>query len=284
MDIWKDLCIRAFDNDKRANDDILYIEGCGQLEEDEYKVKLPQTHDHYDALHQTLISLGFTNSQEEGQKKDYYIISSQTWSSFIEIKRNSRMEWHAALQQRLSKQLKLALEQIQQPLILTSFQRLVLVKEFMRNHSTDIGSVPFLRGLVGCLRYQLYKTQLIEWQIDDYILTQNGEEAILDYIRLMRGILGFELINDHHHDDTVAINIPSPPSSLNSSNININNDSINNNEHPTLLTWRINANLSDQDLIDILDCLPKQQSTLGYSLSNHQRPTQALLPSSPILR
>ncbi|CAO3624833.1 unnamed protein product [Cunninghamella echinulata] len=270
MDIWKDLCMRAFDSNQKANDVILYIEGCGQLKQDEYIVKLTQHHDNYETLHQTLVTLGFKEKAYE------YTLPSETWSTFIDIKRKSRMEWHTLLQVRLSKQLQEALGRIQEPLLLTSTQRLVLVQEFIRNHATDVGSVPFLRGLVGCLRFQLYKTQLVEWQIEDYILTQNGEEAILDYIRLIRGVLGLQLLDqDKLCNDTIAINIPTPSSS----------QSINKNDHQTTyLTWRMNANLSDQDLIDILDCLPRQQSTLGYSLSTNQRPTHALLPSSPLLR
>ncbi|KAI9304464.1 hypothetical protein BJ944DRAFT_266793 [Cunninghamella echinulata] len=270
MDIWKDLCLRAFDGEQKANDAILYIEGCGQLKQDEYMVKLPQHHDNYETLHQTLVSLGFKEKAYE------YTLPGEAWSSFIDIKRKSRMEWHAHLQIRLFKQLQEALGRIQEPLLLTSAQRLVLIQEFIRNHATDVGSVPFLRGLVGCLRFQLYKTQLVEWQVEDYILTQNGEEAILDYIRLIRGVLGLQLLDqDKLNNDSVAINIPIPSPS----------QSINKNDHQTTyLTWRMNANLSDQDLIDILDCLPRQQSTLGYSLSTNQRPTRALLPSSPLLR
>ncbi|CAO3587906.1 unnamed protein product [Absidia cylindrospora] len=207
------------------------------------------------------------------------------------------MEWHGALQQRLAQHLKETLDRIQEPLVLTHGQRLVLLREFARNHVKDVGSIPFLRGLVGCLRSQLYKRSFVHWQVADYVVTQNGEDAMMDYIRLVRGVLGLTLVARKdgtqagtnaisNSNDMMAVNMTETTSSFESPQtithvvtaaaLAVDDDHY--------MIWRMNPALSDQDLTDFLECLPRQQCNQVFPLSPIARSHSSLLPSSPILR
>jgi hypothetical protein len=294
MDLWNELCTKAFDGDEQANDVLQIIQRCGRMnvEDNSFTIKLED--DDHDRMQQKqgnlLTLLGFTADPIHHHT---YVLPGNTWTSFNEAKRQRRMEWHAALQQSLTLRLKACIDRIQVPLDLMPGQRLVLVQEFARNHGNNVGSIPFLRGLVGCLRAQLYKRQLVDWQVAEYVLTQNGEDAMMDYIRLIRGILGMTLVfrKDGSHDDTkhmVALDMTgvaapfTSPQETTAVPVMAAAAAVEDDDH--YMIWRMNSALSDQELTDILECLPRQQCNQCFPLSPVVRSNSSLLPSSFILR
>ncbi|KAI8093485.1 uncharacterized protein BX664DRAFT_329820 [Halteromyces radiatus] len=294
MDVWNKLCMQAFDGDQQADEFILLIQQCGKtsLEDLSFQVKIESCNEKQEQL---LLSLGFTPIDEQ-----IYSITGEQWKAFGEAKRLQRKKWHEALQKRLEQHLREALDRIQQPLTLTHVQRLVLVREFSRNHIKDPGSVPFLRGLVGCLRAQLYKRKLVDWQVTEYVMTQNGEEPMMDYIRLIRGVLGMKLVFRKHGsqiDDSLEHLEKIPRNGMVTLDMTATSHFEPSHTTAPVITaaaaatdddnymiWRMNPDLSDEQLADILESLPRQQCNQNYPLSQVTRSTSALLPSSPILR
>ncbi|KAF7727131.1 hypothetical protein EC973_007992 [Apophysomyces ossiformis] len=258
MEQWRQLCIEAFDNDKRATDFILFVEGCGKTTDEGHAVTLNPTVSEHEAFRPMLEQLGFqriSNETAATTSAATYVLPVTTWTAYVQTKRKAREAWHEQLQARLSRQLDEALPQFE-PLLLTHDQRMALVREFARQHGVDVGSVPFVRGLVGWLRFQLRKDQLAEWSISEYVLTQNGEEAMLAYLRLLRGVLGMTLVYRDPTENSVAIDMtPTEPH----------------------VTWRMSESLSDRHLSDILRALPQGPSAQTYQWSDIPRKTS---PSS----
>ncbi|KAI8334577.1 hypothetical protein BC941DRAFT_431595 [Chlamydoabsidia padenii] len=281
MDLWNDMCTKAFNGDEQSNDFIQLIQRSGRLnkENNNFMVTLDKEYQQHDIL---LLSLGFTHDPSH---QHTYLLSGEEWVAFNQAKRQRRMEWHGTLQQTLKQELEACIDRVQVPLDLTTGQRLVLVQEFSRNHRKNVGSVPFLRGLVGCLRAQLYKRQLVDWQVAEYVLTQNGQDAMMDYIRLIRGILGMTLVfkKDGSHDQAtngmVAVDMMPRETTV---PVVATATAVDDDDH--YMIWRMNPDLSDHELTDLLECLPRQQCNQCFPLSPVSRSNSTLLPSSFILR
>lgn len=253
LDFWKTTCTKAFNNDAEANDFVLFIEGCRtqQASNGVYTWKTTRT----DYEHQ-LQQLG---CQPVLDKPSTWMLPSEALIALNETKRAARTEWHTQRQLTLKKHLDETLALINSPLDINYDQRLALVRQFMKNHETDLGAVPFLRGLVGFLKYQLRDKLIVaEWTMSEYVLTQNNEDAMESYIRLLRGVLGFQLVykdEDEDEEDRLAINMD-------------NNTPKEQNE-TDLIVWRMNPDFDNQFIQAILNCLPKEHNTTtgGYHQS-----------------
>lgn len=247
LEYWYELCFRAFNNDKKANDFVLFLEGC--------KTK-PPTNGLYCwettelEFQQHLKALGCEPLD------NVWTLPIEKLSVLSKHKSQARSQWHIQRQEQLKAHLSKTLSSITTPLDITDQQRIALVKEFVQVHQTDVGSVPFLRGLVGCLKYQLQnKYQVIEWKLSEYVLTQNDEEAMESYVRLLRGVLGFQLLYQDDTDDDsdkVIININQQPLE-------------------SVLIWQMNPNLENGFIQSVLKCLPKEHNLNDYQVSNTKR-------------
>ena len=258
MDIWESLCIKGFNGDQEANDLILFLESCGRLVPSGFSVIASSLNETNRSL---LDQLGFV--QQQGNDNEY-ILHGDQWSSFLEIKRNARVAWHEQRQRELRQQLNDTLKQVQPLAGINDQQRLALVKEFAHRFANDVGVIPFKRGLVGLLRYQLFKYHLAEWECYEYVLTQNGNDVMMEYVRLLQGVLGFQLVSKHRQNqeqDSVAISIQQQGQ----------------DDDEEILIWRTSDQLNDHIIADILNVLPREQAVQGYRLSNISRPHQVKL-------
>lgn len=263
MDAWKDLCLKAFDGDEEANHVILFLEGCGKLTSTGYAVSAAAASSNKPKDEELLEALGFV--KDDGT---IYTLPGDQWSQYLESRRHWRMEWHADRQREFARQLHECLAEVK-PLstgAVSDPQRLALVTEFAQRFATDVGSIPLFRGLVGFIRYQLFKNRLAEWRCYEYALTQNGHDTIVEYVRFLKGVLGLELVY--------------PPTTQQSSQSANNGDVILDvQEEPNqprdddvpVLIWRMNGQLSDHHLSDILRVLPREQGIQQYSLSDIPR-------------
>ncbi|KAI8140928.1 hypothetical protein BJV82DRAFT_621615 [Fennellomyces sp. T-0311] len=247
MDIWKELCFKAFNGEEAANHLILYLEGCGKLTGTGFTVTKSALSNDDRAL---LEQMGFI------QQEDEYTLPGDQWPTFLETKRTTRVEWHEQRQRELRQQLNDTLKQV--PVLggVNEQQRVAIVTEFARRFATDAGVIPFMRGLVGFLRFQLFKDQLADWQCYEYVLTQNGQEVMVEYVRLLQGVLGFHLVSKQEQEQQVVISIEAA------------------DQDDPILTWRMSELLSDHALSDILSVLPKDQAVSGYKLSGIARPVR----------
>ncbi|KAG0165341.1 hypothetical protein DFQ28_009406 [Apophysomyces sp. BC1034] len=254
MDQWRGLCIAAFENDERATNFVLFVEGCGRATDEGHSVTLSLTTPHYDETRLMLEQIGFRSMTTPptmtttDNSSSTYTLPAEEWTEYVAIKRRAREAWHEERQARLARRLDEALTQFD-PLVLTDEQRMALVREFALQHATDVGSIPFIRGLVGLLRFQLRKNRLAEWQVSEYALTQNGEDAMLAYIRLLRGVLGMHLVYRDQAENGITIDMTTEPH----------------------VTWRMNHALSDQQLSDMLKTLPRSTSVQTYQFSDIPR-------------
>ncbi|KAI9266826.1 hypothetical protein BDA99DRAFT_506772 [Phascolomyces articulosus] len=269
MDIWEELCIKGFNGDEEANHFILFLEGCGQLKNNGFTVVATSLKDQERSY---LDQLGFVQQQENDQE---YSLPGNQWSLFLETRRNARVRWHEQRQLELRQQLNDTLKHVQAlGTGVNEKQRLALVKEFAHRFANDVGCIPFMRGLVGFLRYQLFKHALTEWECYDYVLTQNGTDVMIEYVRLLQGVLGLELVSKQQQqgqegDDNVAITMDGTRQQQQQ------------DTEDQILIWRMNDQLTDQALSDILSVLPREQAVQGYRLSNINRSHQVKL--SPLI-
>lgn len=253
MDAWKDLCLKAFDGDEEANHVILFLEGCGKLTSTGYAVSATASNKLKDQ--DILEALGFV--KDSGT---IYTLPGDQWSQYLESRRHWRMEWHADRQREFARQLHECLAQVKplSPEAVSDPQRLALVTEFAQRFATDVGSIPLFRGLVGFIRYQLFKNRLAEWRCYEYALTQNGHDTIVEYVRFLKGVLGLELVH--------------PPSqSANEGDVILDVQEESRDDDVPVLIWRMNGQLSDHHLSDILRVLPREQGIQQYSLSDIPR-------------
>lgn len=239
QEFWHNLCVNAFNDNTLANDFILFFDGCKTtLPDSSFSWKTSSPDYQYN-----LQQLGCHQLEN-----DTFTLPSETMSIFMSEKRKARSEWHVKRQMELKQHLQVTLKNIStSPLDLNNDQKIALVKEFTSIHETDLGSVPFLRRLAGVLRYQIqHKHNVVEWKMSEYILTQNNEEAMESYVRLLRGVLGMQLVyqdDDEHNNDTVAI------------------DMDNNKATDPELIWRMSPDIDIDLLQSILKYLPKQEQT-----------------------
>ncbi|KAI7859983.1 hypothetical protein BDC45DRAFT_495429 [Circinella umbellata] len=257
MDIWENLCIKGFNGDQEANHLILFLDSCGRLTPNGFLVIGSSLNETERSL---LDQLGFVQQENDNE----YILHGDQWSSFLEIKRNARVAWHGERQRELRQQLKDTLKQVQPLAGINDQQRLALVKEFAQRFANDVGTIPFKRGLVGLLRYQLFKYQLAEWDCYEYVLTQNGRDVMVEYVRLLQGVLGFQLVSKQQQNqegDSVAISIQQQGP----------------DDDEEVLIWRTSDQLNDHIISDILNVLPREQAIQGYRLSKISRPHQVKL-------
>lgn len=258
LEYWHDVCVKAFNNDAEANDFVLFVEGCkAQQVDNGVYIWVTTRQDYKDQLKQVGCQPASTDDDTT------WALPAETLSAFAETKRKARSEWHTQRQVTSKKHLDETLTLINSPLDINNEQRLALVREFARNHVTDLGSVPFLRGLVGFLHFQLRdKYQMAEWKMSEYILTQNNEDAIEPYIRLLRGVLGFQLKyqDDDDDDDSGRVAI----------DMDNGNGTAQQQQEPEL-TWRMNPDIDNRFIYDMLKCLPHDRNSTGYQITNLPR-------------
>lgn len=250
QDYWHDICIKAFNSDPKANDFVLFVEGCKtQQANNGVYTWVTSRQDYKDQLRQL-------DCQPLVDDDTTWTLPTETLSLFAETKRKARSDWHTHRQITLKNHLNETLTNINSPLNITNDQRLALVKEFARNHETDLGSVPFLRGLVGFLQYQLREKHYVaEWKMSEYVLTQNNEDGIESYVRLLKGVLGMQLLyQDDDQSDRIVIDIDNT-----------------NQQEETELTWRISPDFDNHLIQDILKYLPKEHNSTGYQISDIER-------------
>lgn len=228
---WETICIQAFNNDADSSNFILFFEGCKNLTQDE-QAYFWKTHEYQDGFEKLGCLL---------QDNNAFLLSLSDYATLSLIKSQARTQWHSNRQIELKQHLDRALNAISPlPLDITVEQRLALVREFMLNHETDVGSIPFVRGVVGFLKYQLQQRQfLVDWEMSEYVLTQNNEDAIDSYIRLLRGVLGLQLVyKDQETKDETVIHM-----------------------QPPVLVWRMNYDIDNSFIYQCLACLNKNPQT-----------------------
>lgn len=243
QEFWSNLCMNAFNNNTLANDFILFFDGCKTaMPEGRYSWKTSNPDYQYNLQQLSCVQLD----------NDTFTLPVETVNTFISEKRKTRSEWHTKRQMELKQHLQQTLKNVStSPLDLNDDQKMALVKEFVSIHETDLGSVPFLSRLAGFLRYQIqHKHNVVEWRMSEYILTQNDEEAMESYIRLLRGVLGMQLVyqddDNEHSNNTVAIDMHS----------NANKAATD----PELI-WRMSPDIDIHLLQNILKYMPKKAQT-----------------------
>jgi hypothetical protein len=230
---WQEICKSGFSGDKLANDFILYLESCSKKHQD--TITWTTTNPDFQLLF---------NDLNIPHHDTVFSIQNDTWLQLYETKRQERTAWHEQRQMQLKHHLTTCLN-TSTSVVSAQYQRLTELEAYLK--TVDVGTVPLLRGVVGFFRYQLYKPRLAQWHMDEYVVTQKDEDAMERDIHLLKQVLGFQLVyNDN--DDTV---IPM--------------------EQEQVLTWRMNADLSDHDINELLKKLPKDQNTHGYQLSPIER-------------
>ncbi|GAN10068.1 hypothetical protein MAM1_0317c09603 [Mucor ambiguus] len=246
QEFWYNLCMNAFKNNTLANDFILFFDGCKTAMPDgRYSWKTSDPDYQYNLLQLSCAQLDI----------DTFTLPVETVNIFINEKRKTRSKWHMERQMELRQHLQQTLKNVStSPLDLNEDQKMALVKEFVSIHATDLGSVPFLKRLAGFLRYQIqHKHNVVEWRMSEFILTQNDEEPMESYIRLLRGVLGMQLVylddDNEHSNDTVAIDMHS--------------NAGNTVTDPELI-WRMSPDIDIHLLQDILKCMPKQAQTSTF--------------------
>ncbi|CAO3689197.1 unnamed protein product [Rhizopus microsporus] len=181
---------------------------------------------------QLLCNIGCSNDTQHS-----FTLPSETFARLAQIKREARTEWHRRRQEELKTHLKKTLVEIHPLSDLTQTQQLTLIKD----------------GLRGFLKYQLaHKDRLAEWSLSEYVLTQNSEEATEAYVRLLKGILCMQLVyqDEVETNESIAIDI----------------------EHQETLLWRMNPDLSNSAIRDILHSLPSSSvDNTSYRLSDIPR-------------
>ncbi|KAL0144312.1 hypothetical protein V8B55DRAFT_1485484 [Mucor lusitanicus] len=247
QEFWCNLCMNAFRDNTLANDFILFFDGCKTPTPDgsAYSWKTSSPDYQYN-----LEQLGCARQVDQDNT---FVLPAETVNMFINEKRKTRSKWHEERQMELRQHLQQTLKNVStSPLDLNADQKMALVKEFVSIHATDLGSVPFLKRLAGFLQYQIqHKHHVVEWRMSEFILTQNGEEPMESYVRLLRGVLGMQLVyqdDDNDNDnDAVAIDMQS-----------------NNNATDPELVWRMSPDIDMHLLQDVLKCMPKQAQTSTF--------------------
>ncbi|KAI8090608.1 hypothetical protein BDF21DRAFT_321845, partial [Thamnidium elegans] len=123
---WRDICVKAFNDDSKSNDFVLFIEAC--------KTK-PPTNGLYTfqttnpEFQQHLQHLEFQPLDD-----NIWTVSNESLALFAEIKRQARSTWHLQRQEELKQHLTKTLSNIAKPLDITDKQRLALVQEFVKVH------------------------------------------------------------------------------------------------------------------------------------------------------
>ncbi|KAI9483754.1 MAG: hypothetical protein EXX96DRAFT_559586 [Benjaminiella poitrasii] len=260
IQFWDDICIKAFNNDPSANDFVLFFEGCKTVQQNDNSIYVWKTA-HKDYQH-NLEQLGCT-LQTTNDIEPLFALPSDALSELLSQKGKTRADWHRNRQRALKEHLDYLLQQPMPPLTLNNEHRVVLVKEFAQTYGSDLVSVPFLRGLAGLLKYQLKHRQCVaEWAMSEYILTQNNEDAMDAYVRLLRGVLGMQSVYQDDQDDTVAIAMdePSQPSE-------------------PVLTWRMSPDMDNRLIQDIVRCLPNISDVQQHGYKTTDIPRKQSLSS-----
>ncbi|KAG1441832.1 hypothetical protein G6F56_011315 [Rhizopus delemar] len=162
-----------------------------------------------------------------------FYLSNSELAHLSEVKKRARQDWQTRLQQELKACLTHALEQAQ-PGSFSHTERLSQLKTFIAQ--TDLGSVPIVSGLKGFLNYQLtHKDRLAEWSLSEYAFTQNGKEHIQPYVNLLKNTFDFK--QSQTEDE---------------------------------LVWRMNPNLENSELYQLLACIP------GHTATTHYRQTETI--------
>ncbi|KAI7904130.1 uncharacterized protein BX663DRAFT_451708 [Cokeromyces recurvatus] len=256
IQFWNDICTKAFNNDPDANDFVLFFEGCKIPQHDDTGLILYSWTTLREDYQQKLQQLGCAIQQSKPDELQFTLSSEELTLLFNE-KSKIRTKWHSNRQKALKEHLNKLLQQPLTLLTLNSKHRLALVKQFVEDYGSDLGSVPFLRGLTGLLKYQLEHPQSIaEWSMNEFLLTQNNEDAMDAYIRLLRGVLCMQNIYQDDINDTVAIDIDTVC------------------EQPeSILIWRMSPELDDKLIRDILKSLPniKDVQKHGYKVTDIPR-------------
>ncbi|KAL9544477.1 hypothetical protein MBANPS3_007606 [Mucor bainieri] len=243
QEFWCNLCMNAFRDNTLANDFILFFDSCKTpMPDGRYSWKTSDPDYQY-------------NLQQLGcalLDNDTFTLPVETVNMFINEKRKTRSKWHEERQMELRQHLQQTLKNVStSPLDLNDDQKMALVREFMSIHATDLGSVPFLKRLAGFLQYQIqHKHNVVEWRMSEFILTQNDEEPMESYIRLLRGVLGMQLVyqddDNEHNNGTVAIDMQS---------------SARKTATDPELIWRMSPDIDIRLLQNILKHMPKQAQT-----------------------
>ncbi|CAO3652109.1 unnamed protein product [Mucor fragilis] len=217
QEFWSNLCMNAFNNNTLANDFILFFDGCKTaMPEGRYSWKTSNPDYQYNLQQLSCVQLD----------NDTFTLPVETVNTFINEKRKTRSEWHTKRQMELKQHLQQTLKNVStSPLDLNDDQKMALVKEF-------------------------HKHNVVEWRMSEYILTQNDEEAMESYIRLLRGVLGMQLVyqddDNEHSNNTVAIDMHS----------NANKAATD----PELI-WRMSPDIDIHLLQNILKYMPKKAQT-----------------------
>ncbi|KAI8074653.1 hypothetical protein BC940DRAFT_288766 [Gongronella butleri] len=268
MDAWRALCYRAFDDEKAATDLVLFLEGCGRVrDEDGVYEWTSGTHEA-----STLLTLGLRL-----KGGNVFELDGATWDAYVAAKRDTRRQWHEDKHRRLTEQLHALLASVQ-PLN-DREAGLLALEQFSKAHATNLGTVPLMRALVGAIQFQRYKAHVIDWTMDDAMLTQNGD-AMEDYVRLLKGTLGLTLVQAPPAADQTAIRMPDDDNSDFKSAVAMETP------ESSRLVWRWNSQWTDADLSAMLRLVRHwRPSPSGYyQLTSVARPSTALLPSNPVVR
>ncbi|GAA5809010.1 hypothetical protein MFLAVUS_002411 [Mucor flavus] len=242
---WRDICFKAYDEEPKSSAFILFIDNCKNKPPTNgryiFPTDNPEFRPHLEHLEFELLN------------DNIWTLSNEKLTILTNIRTEVRADWHINRQKQLKEHLIQTLSEITKPLDITDKQRLVLVQEFINVHRNDLGSRSFLRGLVGCLKYQLQnKYHMVEWKMDEAVLTQNNEEPMDQYIRLLTGVLCFQLLyRDGADDDSDQIVI------------NINEE--------TVHIWQMNPDLDNQFIRSVLELLPKEHNLTDYQVSSVKR-------------
>ncbi|CEP16620.1 hypothetical protein [Parasitella parasitica] len=236
QEFWRNLCQNAFNNNTLANDFILFFDGCKTSSTDGRLTWMTTNPDYQYNLQQ----LGCNQLDD-----NTFSLPNETVNIFMGEKRQARSEWHVKRQVELQQHLQETLKNVGTPLDLNRDQKIALIKEFTSIHQTDLGSVPFLTRLAGFIRYQIqHKQNVVEWKMNEYILTQNDEEAMESYVRLLTGVLGMQLVYHDDADDSGAVAISM--------------DGDNGRAKDPELIWRMSPDMDLYLMQEILTYLPKQ--------------------------
>jgi hypothetical protein len=135
-----------------------------------------------------------------------------------------------------------------QPLDISYREKVALIHKYAKRHRDEDGSRAMHRGLAGFIQYQLaHPNRGVDWKMYACYMIETHDEASVcrDYLQLMRGVLGMQLVFRDDDVQTVVIDME-------------NNITKPREPCDFVLVWRMNPEVDIQLLKETLKVIPKQ--------------------------
>lgn len=198
--------------------------------------------------------------------KTVFTLTNKGYHELMEEFSESRRLWHYNRQVYLRNYLIEALnKEYIQPLDISYSEKTKIIRKYGKRHRDDGGSYPMQTHLARFIEYQLaHPDRLVEWKMYGCMLIETHKQASVckDFLQLMRGILGIELVFRDDDVQTVVdietnVTKPREPCDF-------------------ILVWRMNPNVDFKLLRDTLKVIPKQY----HGVANRKAFTVTEIPTA----